>query len=371
LKLTSAIVFASQDPLEFESELETFLNNHSPNPFTLYPFIKNSAANIPEEAVPAFLISRAEGRIVGFAPLLFRRQFGLWVASFLLSYEFSPDFITEQKYSQHVVNQFCLLMKKRRCRLEMDLPAESLTLQFLQEACLQNGISLHISSSDLVKHHTVVQVSGSWDDFNKARGRHFRQKFRAIERDLKKIGENKITCLDSITVNGAGAEAVFEEILKIEKASWKENWRFNAQHSQDYDLTRLWQSLMNVKNNAGFGWSAYFLELNNKKIAYALMLQYNGRAYLAKSSYVDKYRSVHAGLYVVHRAIEASFGKGIEEIDFMTNLYTSRTWATACRPRITCVASNGVIPDLLRRSSNLVSVGMKVLENLLPHATNF
>jgi hypothetical protein len=344
-----------------KEELTDFLNQSNDNPFLLYPFLESALSEIPKNSSPLFLISRINGRIVGLAPLVVRREFGASVASFLIRYEFSPDFIIEEGYEDNFFNDFLRKLSKLKFILDLEIPIESKTLSYLEKACLENKISFKRSASDTTKHHSVIQVDDSWDLFEKNRGKHFRQKFRTIERDIKRRGNYRILTAKPLNEE---PEKIFDEILKIEKNSWKDAWRTDNNVMVDKDLFWIWRSALSAGSVPAFNLSVYFLEFENDIIAYALIVQYKGYAAITKSTYIRAYENLHVGLFTVHSAIKDLFNyPAVREIDFMTNLFSSKFWATDCYQRVTCTVNNGSIHAFLCQISKSVKSLVIVTRN--------
>jgi hypothetical protein len=167
-----------------------------------------------------------------------------------------------------------------------------------------------------------------------------------MERHLNDIGEWKIALVENS--NDDQSANAFSKILAVEKTSWKETWRLRTERTVDEDLVWIWTSSCSLaKTNPDFRRKIWFLGLNNQIVAYSLVIQYKGTAFIAKTSYADQYSMLHLGLFVNNAVIKDLISKKeVQRIDFMTNLHFMKTWTSTCLPRVRFMISNGIIPNL-------------------------
>jgi hypothetical protein len=351
-----------------QKDLDAFSYNCSKNPFIFSPFIKYAMqSNIHKGWIPTVLVSRTEQKIIGFAPLLLKQHIGVRVATSLLKFWLSPDFIIDDEYRENALTHILyVLLKKMRCKsISLYLPAESPNLQVLERACIINGIAFRKKTEQQFGHR-VIPIQCSWDDFQKARGGSFRQRFRRMERRLNDVGEWKITLVEN-TNDEQSTNDAFNKILDVEKMSWKETWRLQNKQTIDEDLLWIWKSSSSVENtNPDFKRKIWFLELNDQTVAYTLVIQYKGTAFACKTSYADQYRQLYLGVYVTNAAIKDLFNKKeVQRFDFMTNLPFCKIWSATYLPRVGYIISEGIVPNLFEHTIRNSRIG-KVLKQNLP-----
>jgi CelD/BcsL family acetyltransferase involved in cellulose biosynthesis len=203
--------------------------------------------------------------------------------------------------------------------------------------------------------HRIIPVSCSWEDFQAKKGGSFRRRFKRMERNLSQGGQWKITCFE----NENNRPDVLEKILDIEKRSWKETWRTREQMTKDQDLLNLWSGAqLASQTEKDFKWNTWILELNNQPVAYSLILQYKKNAFIAKTSYDNRYRRLYLGMYVNHAAICSMFNKGqVENIDFMTNLPFMEAWTPTWLPRVRLTMWKGALGDIIRFLTTQTTIG--------------
>lgn len=342
-------IHAISDPRkisEIDKELDSFIIKNSNNPFMLSVFIKKRMERaLLKGSSPTVLIFMTDGKIVGIAPLLIRKKFGIRFVEWLFDYPYSPDFIFDTKYSEVCMkNSFNHIFSHLKCWFAiLEVPAESQNLQIIERTCKTNHISIR-KKNDARLNHRVVDVACAWDDFKKSRGKDFRAEFKNIERKLCAAGKYQVLIFE----NRDHEQDAFQKIIDIEKTSWKQNWRLHH-HASDDGLMSLWEgSNSAIRNCPDFKRGVWFLELNGHVIAYSLVVQYKETAYIAKTSFNSENRKLYPGIYIFNRAIRDLFNSGsIKTIDLMTNLSFMKKWASLNLLRIRLLLWKGVLPNLL------------------------
>ena len=121
-----------------------------------------------------------------------------------------------------------------------------------------------------------------------------------------------------------------------------------------------------VRTCPDFKRSVWFLELNGQAIAYSLVIQYKGTAYMAKTSYNNQYRHFYPGIYINNVAIRDLFNSGrISMIDFMTNLPFMKTWTHRRLLRVRFLLWKGFLPNLLELTIQQPQI-RRVMWRLIP-----
>jgi hypothetical protein len=113
-----------------------------------------------------------------------------------------------------------------------------------------------------------------------------------------------------------------------------------------------------------FKWEVWFLELNSQTLAYLLVLQYKGVAYLTKTSYDQQYKAFYPGQYLRKAVICELFNeRQVKTIDFLTDLPHHLTWTPICKRRVRVAMAKGVIPSLVQSAftNDLLTMSQRLL----------
>jgi CelD/BcsL family acetyltransferase involved in cellulose biosynthesis len=343
-------IHAISDPRkisEIEEELDAFIIKNSRNPFMFSVFIKKTMkSTLQKDSIPIVLVLMADGKIIGVVPLSLRKKFGIRFASFLFGYDYSPDFIFDREYSGVCMqNSLNFIFENLGCRFTtLNLPAESLNLQILERMRETNRIFIR-KENDAYLNHNIIPVNRTWNDFQKWQGKNFRHRFKQIERRLSSAGQWQILLFE----NKDHEQEVIQKIMDIEKTSWKQNWRLQHHALVDESLMKFWWegSSLAIRTYPNLKRSTWFLELNGYAIAYSLVFQYKGTAYVGKTSYNNQYRKIYPGIYINNAAIQNIFNCGrIKTIDFMTNLPFQEIWKSKNLLRSRLLLCKGSLPNL-------------------------
>lgn len=351
-----------------EGAWNRYVKNCTENPFFLSGFIKQFMEfNQSQGWTPTILVFSANNTIVGIAPLRIKKKFGVRFAKFLSQYCFSPDFVN---YGQH--REICIslaldfLFRTSRCQfVDLILPTESPNLQIIEQKCRDKRI--HFCKAPKMGY-CVVPTRYTWDKFKTLRGRGFRRKFKRIERHLDRAGSWKITCVE----NGNKGSDAFKQIVDVEKMSWKEALRIRRREKMDQDLLMIWKESQYMTNiEPDFNWSVWLLELNERTLSYVLVLQYKGVAYLAKTSYDERYSRFFPGIYIQNAAIRELFNKGqVRKINFLTDFPFMRTWTSLCLPRVRVLMLHKSVPHTIVRFALSSKHVRKILASLSKKASS-
>jgi len=332
LNLTLKAITNPKDLSIIEEPVDVFIRKHSANPFLLSGFIKEfMELNLLKGWSPLVFVAFESGKIVGLVPFAFRRRFNTTHVKFLFGLHYSPDFVVDEAYRgtflERVVN---MLFEDLGCQyIDLVLPLESLNFDFLRRSCEANGV--YFRTYPTVEFgHCVLPIRGPWSDFEKLRGSDFRRRFRRMERKMKEAGGFEVNCVDKV------ADSVFEDILYIERRSWKEKWRRQRRTLVDLELFKIWEGIKEVDGKVpDFKWKVWFLKVNGELASYALTLKFKNVGYIAKISFNDRFRSFYPGLYIVNVALKDFFeGAIVEKIDYQTNLPFMKTWKPMVYPRV-------------------------------------
>jgi len=325
---------------EREEVWNMFMSKCNENPFLLSGFIKQFMAIYRSKGwAPLILVISAEETIVGIAPLMTKKSFGVRFVKFLSKSWFSPDFVIEDRYREaciEIILDF-LFNTLRSQFVDLVLPAESPNHRILKQKCEANGIYFCTKRGRWADMgHSIIPITHTWDEFRSSRGRNFRRRFKKVERNLNQAGPWRVVCVEK----GNDVSVAFEKILDVERKSWKQAWRTRRGTETDEDLLIIWRGSKHSETEPSFKWGVWFLELNGKTVAYSLVLQYKKSAFIVKTSYDDRYRGFYPGIYVNNFAIRELFDKRqVRRIDWLTDLPFHRNWTNTCLPRVRVMMS--------------------------------
>jgi len=299
----------------------------------------------PKESIPIVLVLMTDEKIIGIVPLLLTKKFGIRFAKLLLDVWFSPDFIFDIEYSKVCMqSSLNFIFNHLGCQfVTLYLPDDSLNLPILKQICEINHMHFRRKNEPWL-NHSVISVDRTWDDFQKSQSKNFRHRFKQIERRLSRAGQWQILLFE----HADHEQEVLGKIMDIEKTSWKQNWRRQHNALVDESLLKFWEiSSFAIRTYPDFERSVWFLELNGDAIAYSLVVQYEGTAYIAKTSYNNQYRKIYPGIYVNNAAIQNLFNcDRIKIIDLMTNLPFHEIWKSKHLLRVELSLWKGFLPNL-------------------------
>jgi hypothetical protein len=315
------------------------------NPFLLSEFVKQfTESNQAKGWNPLIQIFSMEKDIVGIAPIMTRRTFGIRSAKFIVGLGYSPDFIFCDKCREVCTSQIlAFLFNTLKCKfVDIVLPRNSPNWEILLQQCKEKRINFKITPR--MGHRTLLSKS-TWAEYEAHRGRNFRNKFRKMERKLRQAGSWKIVCS-----KGTEKLEMTNEILNIERRSWKEEWRRQRGKKIDEELLLILRASQNLTRiEPDFQWNIWFLELNKVRIAYLLVLHYGKVAYITKGSYAEQFKSFYPGIYLRNYVIHKLFdSEEIERIDFLTSLSFHQTWTAICEARAVVSLTKSIFPKISR-----------------------
>lgn len=321
--------------LEHERGWNSFVSKYSENPILLSGFIvKLMELSVSRGWTPLVLVIRKDKKIIGIAPLMTRKRLGVRIVRFLPRSWFSPDLVADDQYRgiciAHTVN---LLFENLHCQiLDLTLPAESPNLRVLKQTS-EGEIRFRAKRgrwADMA--HSIIPVKTAWDEFTRTRGYNFRRRFRRLEKKLDQAGPWSVISIE----NADSASDILDQILDVEKKSWKQATRARKGAEIDQDLSVLWEgSQRTARTEPDFKWSVWFLKLNDRALAYTFVLQYKKAAFIVKTSYKEPYKKFYPGIYVNNSAIRELFNsRQVRKIDWLTDLPFHRNWTSICLPRV-------------------------------------
>ena len=318
----------------------------SENPYYLYGFIEQFFKSAKKfGGKPLFLVCFDEQEIVGIAPILINSWKGIFrTANFLTGPDFDPDFVIKEEHREPFLhNVIDFLFKNVGCNLvDISLPSKNLCV--LKNASESLGAHHLISS---IEGHSVLHVEETWAEFEKRRGRNFKKFFRSIERKMEQSGTWKVV----FTSKQSSTAKICEDILEIEKLSWKQDYRTQRGVKQDEGLLQLLTGAFNSSLETGFRWQVAFLEVNGQNIAYSFWYEYKDTAFICKTSFNSSYKKYYPGVYINNAVVREIFNNPeIKQIDFMTALPFHARWEPKIIPRFRLIISKSHIPIVITKA---------------------
>jgi hypothetical protein len=318
--------------LKIENKWNDFIGSYSDNPFLLSGFVKGfMKLAFSKGWRPIILVAFANEEIVGVVPLVLKRRFNAFFASFLFGLHYSPDFVVNEGYRRKFLEcALSFLFDDLKCQfLDLVLPLESQNISVLKLICEVNRIYCR-GYSTVELGHCVLPVKGSWSNYEKLMGSNFRKYFRRIERKMTEAGGYEVICVDEF------GDSVFEDVIYVERRSWKEKWRRQRRIDVDEELLKILEGVKEIDSKiSAFKWKVWFLKVNDELASYALTLQFKNVGYIAKTSFNEKHRNFYPGTYISNIAVKDFFERAeAEKIDFQTNLPFMEKWKPLVYPRI-------------------------------------
>ena len=134
--------------------------------------------------------------------------------------------------------------------------------------------------------------------------------------------------------NGDDKAEVFKRILMVKgqvgRASINPLRKFKVDPSILFVLNGCVQTSLTVPK---FNYGVALLELNGKAIAHSMFLEYNGHAYICKTSFNNRYKKYGPGIYINYAVVRELISKtDVKVIDFITDLPFSHKWASEVVP---------------------------------------
>jgi CelD/BcsL family acetyltransferase involved in cellulose biosynthesis len=359
-KVSVRVISDLNSIFQMERVWNTLVERSSQNPFLLNGFIaKFIESNHSNGWAPLVLVISADNGIIGIAPLMTKKKFGVRTVRFLHSSSYSPDFIFYDQYRETcIAHTLDFLFKTLRCTFaDFPFPGDSPNLRVLRQQSKPNRI--HFCTLPIMGH-CILPKKCTWTEFERLKGNNFVRQLKKIERKLDRAGSWRIVCVD-----GNEESDAVRKILYVERMSWKEAWRAERGDKIDEELLAILNGAQHTARiEPNFKWNVWFLELNNQTLAYNLVLQYKKVAFMTKMSYDDRYRRFYPGVYLANFVIRELFKKEqVKSIDFLTDLPFLRNWTSISLNRIRVMLAKGVVPTIVR--SRLVNEYLMKSQHIL------
>lgn len=266
------------------------------------------------------------GQLVGLAPLMIERTWGLRIVKFIgTGLSDYPGIILANGDSAVLDGMLRVLLAHRRQwdLAELQLPDDgAVSLGEIQRAAARYRLPVHHRVYEVAP---FLPITEAWEDFVKGSPRKFRYALR--EREKRFFAEPGVAVrrLDSVDIT----RALTATLWGVERHSWKV--AAGTSPLRRPAVREFYAEFLS--HFARRGWVQVWLAaLNETPIAYVLNILYRGRVFLYNISYNRQYASLAPGLLLLQRAIRDAFDQKAVEYDFLRGdeLYKNR-WATSKR----------------------------------------
>jgi len=311
----------------FWSTWNSFVRRFGTTPFYFGGFVESYMdASRSLGWTPQLIVGRAHGKLAGVAALQTRGVLGNRTAISIFPRNYGTDFAVDpQNRELFILDTLRFLFEKLRCQyLDLIMPGESPNLELMRQFSGSLGLQFAIAPLGYeFAEHSVIEVTGTWDEFKSARGRKFVQRYREIERLLSKAGN---WATERTLLDGPEAERMVET---IERNSWKDAWRHERGIESDPNLPAFFAYWKLRSSVGGYLPELYVLKLNGQPISYTIVTKLNGVAFLCKTSFDRRYAKASPGEYVQNVAVQDLFeSREVVRIDFLTALDYLNRWTS-------------------------------------------
>jgi CelD/BcsL family acetyltransferase involved in cellulose biosynthesis len=265
--------------------------------------------------------------VIGIAPfmILTKRFFGIPISVVefisMMNYADSPcnisgslDFIITEKHDQ-VIQAIVSFLKQNLnlwhfVRLN-PIPEKSNSIALLEKETREHKL---IFKNQIVYSNALVSLAGeSKTEMLQLLEKNV-DKYSAIEKKLRRIGEVKYS--EHRSTEGVS----YEEVLEIEKKSWKWDVGISINSAVYGDFYRLI-----IDEASKNGWlRLWILEVDGKIIAYDLNVEYEGRIETLKGSFNKEYCKYSPGTLLMWREMEQFSKDTVKHVNLLWGDYESK-----------------------------------------------
>jgi len=321
----------------------SLVNELSGNPFLLIEFSKEFIDCTLNGWMPLIIVISDDEKILGIAPLKTKKSFLGRYVDFLHPSWCSEFILDEQSRDMCIEYIIDYVFNTMKCDFAgFTLPGDSPNILPLKKQCE----SRRIHRKDLPEvGRRIIPITSTWTEFEESLKKNFRKELGRVKRNLSKSGSWSVTCLE-----GKEYSTITEKIFNVEKKSWKEAWRTHHQNGEmDSVLASVLRAAQAIKDDPDFKWSVRFLEVEDKTLSYALIIEYKEVAYVVKTSFDKDYRKYYPGLIVQNSTIQELFiGRQNKYIDFLSDLSYMQNWTAKCLPRTRIQLTKGVVSTAIQ-----------------------
>lgn len=335
-KISIRVISDTKGILQMEREWDALVDISCRNPFLLSRFVKEFIESSHKNWSPLILVISFKDTIIGIAPLMIRKKFGVRTVKFSNPLWCSDFIINEQFREICIASIVDFLFKTLKCKhVDFTLPCDSSNFESLLHQCEVRRI--HVKTLPEMGRH-ILPITCTWSEFAAGLGNKYKKKLIKNEQKLTNVGSWKMVCAD-----GNGEPEAIKKIFEVERNSWKAKLRAQKGESTDKEVMIVLRASQQLSKEPKFKSNVWFLELDGKAIAYFITLEYDDVAFLVKTSYDEQYKSFYPGMFLHDAIIHEMFNTGrFKLIDFLSDLQYLKTWTKECIPRTRIIFTKGI-----------------------------
>ncbi len=278
-----------------------------PAPFLLYENYYSWWKNFGHETSPLILVLRSNGEIVCILPLL-QYKVTLFGYTFTIlklmrnEHSFYDDIVFngDGESIHKALNSY--MEQNRIALIDFEpLPIDSRFFNTLQQSEVF-GKKIFLYEDEIIFGSPYIDIEGTLDTYWNTLSSKLRQNLRRTEKALQTAG--KIDIYEAHATDNI--PEVLLECFRIESLGWKAEEgtailcnEIVKNYYLDFFKLITEKGLLHI----------YFLEINNKKIAFDLSMESNGVLYGIKTGYDQEYAKYSPGLLLRKRILEILFSE--------------------------------------------------------------
>jgi CelD/BcsL family acetyltransferase involved in cellulose biosynthesis len=278
------------------------------SPFVSYEWYRCCLED-SEGAEPMVLAVRANGRLVGIAPLARRLLPGRWgstrTVEFLRCRETShADLVVDPALREEVLVAVCGRLLDERPRI-WDLlslgpwPERSPNAIVAQRLLRERGARWTERTASLVP---VVRIDRDWEAYWGTRTYLFRKSRRGIQNRMRKLGTVEVEAVRADD-SGEGMRAFY----RVADRAWKRDEGLAVTSREE--SKRFFACLTEAAGRRGW-LLLWVLRLDGTPIAVEYNLAENGTVYALRADFDQEYRAYSPGAYLEHHILQTLFAEG-------------------------------------------------------------
>lgn len=154
-----------------------------------------------------------------------------------------------------------------------------------------------------------LRITTDWARYLGTRPKHVRKEWERKRRRLEEAGQAEF-----VVVTGGDVARAMDEVLEIERHSWKEDR--GTSFTAEGGLDRFYGAL--ARRCAERGWlRLHLLRIDGRPAAFTFAISYAGELLALKTSYDSRLRTASPGIAIMLRAVEHAFSEGMTAFDFL------------------------------------------------------
>ena len=271
---------------------------------------------------------RKGGRLVGLATFRTKEQYVVSrprlmkyrTVEFSLPDVVTPDFVVRPDHRrQFVEGALSTLFDDIGCQTALlTLPSGSPNVAVLKSWCRKRRMGIW---SSITSSHAVVNVKGPWSSYQATLSHEFIRTTMKSKRRLER--EGRLTLQRGVVDN----QTVVEEMLEVDRHSWKEDWRRDVGKERDDDILETFLDCYKFSPGAKHIPKFWLMKLDGTPIAFSTSTIIGRVAYLMKTSYDLRYSRFSPGTVLLLRMFQDLFESGeVSSMDFFTMQDYQRSW---------------------------------------------